>query len=83
MAAVSARAQNHWIERVNPRATLDEAHAAIMSSARIIDLAADQGCDTVILGCGARLKLKGDLVATVLPSRHFTARGRKSDKGAN
>ena len=35
----------------------------------IIQQAVEIGCDTVILGSGARLKLKGDTVATVLPKR--------------
>lgn len=70
MASVSQHAAIRWCERVNPRASVDDAHATIMSSATIIDIAADFGADTIILGCGARLKLKGDVVATVLPSRH-------------
>jgi hypothetical protein len=70
MASVSAHACVRWTERVNPRASVSDAHAAIMSSASIIDIAADFGASTIILGCGARLKLKGDVVATVLGSRH-------------
>lgn len=73
MASVSAHACVRWQQRVNPRASVDQAHAAIMAWADAIDHAAKfaAGADvTVVIGNGARLKLKGDVVATVLPSRH-------------
>lgn len=45
----------------------------------IIQQAVEFGADTVILGSGARLKLKGDTVATVLPKRTVKPkRGRRS-----
>lgn len=40
-----------------------------------IDTAADFGCSTVILGDGARLKLKGCLATTCLPPRKAKRRG--------
>lgn len=38
-------------------------------SVEVIDTASAFGCDTVIMGDGTRLKLHGDVVATVLESR--------------
>jgi hypothetical protein len=47
--------------------------------------AVEIGCDTVILGSGARLKLVGDVVQTVLPKgakdRHSTKHGVRRDHG--
>jgi hypothetical protein len=37
----------------------------------VIDKAAAFGCDTVIMGDGTRLKLKGDLIATVFKRRGY------------
>jgi sugar phosphate isomerase/epimerase len=69
MATVTVHACECWIQRIDACASIDDANGAIMASARVIDIAADFGADTIILGCGARLKLKGDIVATVLPSK--------------
>lgn len=47
-----------------------------------VQQAVEIGCDTVILGSGARLKLKGDTVATVLPKRTVRSKhGRRAHGG--
>jgi len=63
---VSAHAARRWIERVDPAATLDDARAIIHTHDRAIAKAAAFGCETVVLGCGARLILDGANVVTVL-----------------
>lgn len=63
---------NHAIlryqERVAP-VSLEVARSAIEGSAKVIAQAAAFGCDTVVIGNGARLVLDGDVVVTVLPKR--------------
>lgn len=73
---VTVHARKRWIQRVDPTATLADAAAAIGRSARAIEAAARFGCDTVILGNGARLKLDGDTVMTVLPADRRPCGGR-------
>ena len=65
MARISQHAAQRWVERINPRMTLGEAEAAMMLSARVIDVAAAFGATGVRLACGARLVLSGDCVVTV------------------
>jgi hypothetical protein len=65
MASVSQHAIQRYTERVSP-VSQQEALAQIISHERAIDQAADFGCETVICGDGTRLKLKGDVVTTVL-----------------
>jgi hypothetical protein len=48
---------------------VEAARAEMLTAAPIVDAAAQIGCDTVKMGNGARLKLKGNVVATVLPKR--------------
>jgi hypothetical protein len=68
MCQVSDHALLRWIERVEG-IDVEAIRARIASHASLIDAAANIGCDTVKLGNGARLKLKGRVVATVLPKR--------------
>lgn len=65
MARISQHAAQRWVERINPRMTLGEAEAAMMLSARAIDVAAAFGATGIRLACGARLVLSGDCVVTV------------------
>jgi hypothetical protein len=57
-----------YIERVW-HIDVEAARAEMLTAAHIVDAAAQIGCDTVKMGNGARLKLKGNVVATVLPKR--------------
>lgn len=66
MCYISDHAVLRFLERVKG---LDiEAIRAEMQSPAL-ETAAILGCDTVILGCGARIKLQGDVAVTVLPKR--------------
>ena len=81
MASVSQHACRDWQERVNPSASVAEAYDAIMASERAIDIAANFAAGArvvVIVGNGARLKLQGDVVATVLGSRHVRRWGGRA-----
>lgn len=62
---VTAHAIERWIERVAP-VSWDEAEAAMLAAAPIVDRAAEIGCSVVITGNGARLVLDGETVVTVL-----------------
>ena len=66
MPHVTDHALLRYLERV--RGIDVEAIRAEIACAAVTT-AAEFGCTTVILGNGARLKLQGDVVATVLPSR--------------
>jgi hypothetical protein len=69
---VSAHAAARWVERVEPHASVEHARATILASASVIAKAAAFGCETVLLGCGARLLLDGGNVVTVLaPGQGF------------
>lgn len=57
-----------YIERVW-HVDIAAARAEMMLSGKIVDAAALIGCDTIKLGNGARLKMKGNTVVTVLPKR--------------
>jgi hypothetical protein len=70
MCQISDHAVLRYLERVWG-IDVEKAKAEISASGRMIDAAADIGCDTVKLGNGARLKLKGRTVATVLPKRGY------------
>lgn len=72
---VSAHAAERYIQRVDPRLDVFAARAALQGYARSVDAAARFGCDTVRIGCGARLVLDGEEVVTVLASRKVR-RGR-------
>ena len=62
---VSDHAIRRYRERVSP-IDAEEARAAMMAHEPAVTIAARFGCDTVKLGNGVRLKLRGDVVATVL-----------------
>lgn len=66
MAYVSDHAVLRYLERVDG---IDVEAIRTRLTVDIIDTAAAFGCDTVVLGNGARLKLHGAIVATVLESR--------------
>jgi hypothetical protein len=68
MCIVTDHAVNRYVERV-ANVDHDVARDCIMSARAVIDIAADFGCRCVLLGNGARLKLAGDVVVTVLPKR--------------
>ncbi len=68
MSFISDHAVLRFLERVKG-IDVEGARREMMAAADVIDKAADFGCDTVIMGNGARLKLQGDTVATVLPKR--------------
>jgi hypothetical protein len=68
MVEITGHAIQRYRERVEPLSDMD-ALAEIESHSAAIEKAAAFGCGTVILGNGARLKLKGDVVMTVLPKR--------------
>lgn len=78
MAYVSDHAVLRYLERVKG---IDiEATRAEMQS-KALDTAVAIGCDTVILGNGARLKLVGDVVQTVfskdMTDHHTRVHGAK------
>lgn len=65
---VSDHAVLRYLERVKG-IDVEAVRREIAEAGPIVDAAAKIGCDTVKLGNGARLKLKGNTVATVLPKR--------------
>lgn len=66
MAHITDHAILRYQQRVDPVSDQD-ARAAMLACAVMIDKAAAFGCSTVIMGLnGARLKLQGDVVATVI-----------------
>lgn len=70
MCQISDHAVLRYIERVWG-VNVDKARAEMQSSETVIDAAAKFGCDTVKMPNGARLKLKGEIVCTVLPKRGY------------
>lgn len=62
---ISHHAALRWIERVDPRATMAEAYAAIQAYARVIRIAIAFGARCVRVGCGAKLIIADGVVATV------------------
>jgi len=68
MCIVTDHAIQRYRERVS-RIDQDIVRDIILSARDVIDIAADFGCSTVRLGNGARLRLAGDVVVTVLPKR--------------
>jgi hypothetical protein len=66
MAYVSDHAILRYLERVEK---IDIEAIRRKLSVGAIDKAAAFGCETVIMGDGTRLKLHGDVVATVLEAR--------------
>ena len=68
MFALTDHAVLRYLERVW-NIDVEAAKAEMTSAAHSVETAAAFGCDTVRMGNGARLKLKGDVVATVLPKR--------------
>lgn len=68
MARITAHAIQRYRERVDD-VEPNIAREMLRSFAPIIDRAAAFGCDTIVLGNGARLKLKGATVCTVLQKR--------------
>jgi hypothetical protein len=65
---ITEHAVRRYRERVEP-VTPAVAMARIADAAPAARCAADFGCDTVRLGNGARLRLVGDVVVTVLERR--------------
>jgi hypothetical protein len=65
MAHISTHAAERYIERFDRRLTVEQARELLMRSAAIIDAASRYGAESVKLGNGARLILRGDVVATV------------------
>lgn len=78
MAYVSDHAVLRYLERV-VGIDIEAIRRDLMSPT--VQRAIDVGCDTVILGNGARLKLVGDIVQTVLAKEmrdhHHRKHGRK------
>ena len=68
MATITNHALQRYIERVAP-VPLREAREAIEHAFPAIHCAARIGCTLVVLGNGARLRLDGDKVVTVLAKR--------------
>lgn len=68
MAYVSDHAVLRYLERVQ---RIDVEAVRRKLAVEAVDVAAQLGCDTVVLGDGTRLKLHGDVVATVLEARKF------------
>lgn len=66
MAYISDHAVLRYLERVKG-IDMNAIRAEMTSPA--LDVAARIGCETVVMGNGARLKLTGDIVSTVLESR--------------
>ena len=64
--SVTRHAVNRWMERIDRRASYDQADQAIRSHARAVCAAADFGCSVVKLATGDRLILDGRSVVTVL-----------------
>lgn len=62
---VSLHAIARWQERV-AACSVEEARAAILASARVIERAVEFGASTIRLGNGARLIVDNGLVITVL-----------------
>lgn len=73
MTSLTIHAIQRYIERVDPKASVEAARAALLAFAPVIKTASDFHCSTVRLGCGARLILDGEVVVTALPKRE----GRK------
>ncbi|WEK42946.1 MAG: hypothetical protein P0Y64_16635 [Candidatus Sphingomonas colombiensis] len=67
MICVTHNAAARYVERVNPRLTLDEAIAAIRQHSRIIEIAIRERAPIVKLGTGQKLVIVGDAIVTVLP----------------
>lgn len=76
MTYISDHAVLRYLERVKG-VDIESIRAEMQS--RALDAAVAIGCDTVILSGGARLKLVGDVVSTVLsakmPDRHRRKHG--------
>ena len=66
MIHVTNHAILRWQERIDASATQEQAKAIILGASRAIETAAKFGCDTVRMGCGAKLVLQGNIVVTVL-----------------
>ncbi|WP_157215936.1 hypothetical protein [Flavisphingomonas formosensis] len=71
---MSDHAIRRYRERVSP-VDDDTARAAMMAHEPAVRIAADFGCETVKLGNGVRLKLKGDVVTTVFGNGKQAGRG--------
>lgn len=65
---ISAHAAQRYIERVDGSLSTEQARAAIMASARVLEIAVKFGAGCVKLDNGARLILEGDVVVTVKQS---------------
>jgi hypothetical protein len=68
MCFITDHALLRYLERVKG-IDVQGARLEMLASETVINTAANIGCDTVKLGNGARLKLHGDIVSTVLPKR--------------
>jgi hypothetical protein len=65
MAYVSTHAAQRYVERFDRRLSVEQARELLMRSATVIDAASRFGARSVKLANGARLMLRGDVVATV------------------
>lgn len=67
MIQVTTHAADRYIERVDPSLSYERAREALLAFAPIVRRAAEFGCSTVRIGCGAKLVLEGETIVTVLP----------------
>jgi hypothetical protein len=70
MCHITDHALLRYLERVKG-IDVQAARLEMMAAENAVHTAASMGCDTVKLGNGARLKLHGDIVSTVLPKRGY------------
>jgi hypothetical protein len=68
MCIISDHAVLRYLERVW-KIDVEAARSEMMTAGHAIDVADGFCCDTVKMGNGARLKLKGSTVVKVLPKR--------------
>ena len=78
---ITKHAAERYCKRIDPTLTLGEAYAAIGVSAPAIRIAATFGCSTVIQPSGARLKLEGDRVVTVVTAYRLARRVGRNVRG--
>lgn len=74
MSRITDHAVLRYLER---RHGIDVEAIRAAMNVRGIDIAADFGCATVVLGDGSRLKLKGDVACTCFEKRKNRRRGWK------
>jgi hypothetical protein len=70
---ITQHARERWIERVDPKASPEDAMLAIRASSHAVEAAISFGARIVRLGCGAKLVIHGGAVVTVLSRRGIAA----------